>query len=101
MTRALDWKPAALRDLKRLPDATRRRIVEGIERFASSGQGDVRRLTDVAPPEIRLRIGDWRIRLADSGARRIGHHGFFRSEHRDTLWPAAAEWLDRGQTLRV
>jgi predicted alpha/beta hydrolase len=36
----------------------------------------------------------WPIRLADSGARRIGHHGFFRSEHRDTLWPAAAAWLD-------
>ena len=36
----------------------------------------------------------WRIRLADAGARRIGHHGFFRSEHRDTLWRAAAEWLD-------
>jgi predicted alpha/beta hydrolase len=36
----------------------------------------------------------WPIRLADSGARRIGHHGFFRSEHRATLWPAAAAWLD-------
>jgi predicted alpha/beta hydrolase len=36
----------------------------------------------------------WPIRLADAGARRIGHHGFFRSEFRDTLWPAAAAWLD-------
>jgi predicted alpha/beta hydrolase len=36
----------------------------------------------------------WRIRLADAGARRIGHHGFFRSEFRDTLWPAAGAWLD-------
>lgn len=36
----------------------------------------------------------WCIRLADSGARRIGHLGFFRSEHRDTLWPKALEWLD-------
>ncbi len=36
----------------------------------------------------------WPIRLADSGARRIGHHGFFRSEHRDTLRPAALAWLD-------
>jgi predicted alpha/beta hydrolase len=36
----------------------------------------------------------WPIRLADAGARRIGHHGFFRAEHRATLWPAAAEWLD-------
>jgi predicted alpha/beta hydrolase len=36
----------------------------------------------------------WPIRLADAGARKIGHHGFFRSELRDTLWTAAAEWLD-------
>jgi predicted alpha/beta hydrolase len=36
----------------------------------------------------------WRIRLADAGIRRIGHHGFFRSELGDTLWSAAAEWLD-------
>jgi len=43
----------------------------------------------------------WSIRLADSGARRIGHHGFFRSEHHATLWSAALDWLDRGQTLRV
>lgn len=36
----------------------------------------------------------WRIRLADTGARQIGHHGFFRSEHRETLWPMALRWLD-------
>jgi predicted alpha/beta hydrolase len=36
----------------------------------------------------------WRIRLADAGVKRIGHHGFFRSELRDTLWPAAAAWLE-------
>src|SRR4029078_4362689 len=27
----------------------------------------------------------WRIRLADAGARKIGHLGFFRNEFRDTL----------------
>jgi predicted alpha/beta hydrolase len=30
---------------------------------------------------------------ADAGATRIGHLGFFRPEHRDTLWRGAAEWL--------
>ncbi|MDB5598340.1 MAG: alpha/beta hydrolase family protein [Xanthobacteraceae bacterium] len=29
----------------------------------------------------------------DIGARRIGHFGFFRPEHRDTLWRDAAMWL--------
>lgn len=29
----------------------------------------------------------------DIGAKKIGHMGFFRPEHRDTLWRGAAEWL--------
>lgn len=29
----------------------------------------------------------------DVGARHIGHFGFFRPEHRDTLWRDAAAWL--------
>jgi predicted alpha/beta hydrolase len=31
---------------------------------------------------------------ADIGARKIGHFGFFRADHRDTLWRGAAEWLE-------
>lgn len=30
---------------------------------------------------------------AEAGAARIGHFGFFRPEHRDTLWRDAAVWL--------
>jgi predicted alpha/beta hydrolase len=30
----------------------------------------------------------------DIGATAIGHFGFFRPEHRDTLWRGAAEWLE-------
>lgn len=33
------------------------------------------------------------IHPADVGAAKIGHFGFFRPEHRDTLWRDAAEWL--------
>jgi predicted alpha/beta hydrolase len=36
----------------------------------------------------------WRIRLSDVGGARIGHHGFFRDQFRDTLWPQALAWLD-------
>ena len=28
-------------------------------------------------------------------ATKIGHFGFFRPEHRDTLWHDASEWLAR------
>jgi predicted alpha/beta hydrolase len=31
---------------------------------------------------------------ADADATGIGHLGFFRPEHRDTLWRGAAEWLE-------
>jgi predicted alpha/beta hydrolase len=34
------------------------------------------------------------IRPPDVGAERIGHFGFFRPEHRNTLWRQAAEWLE-------
>ncbi len=30
---------------------------------------------------------------ADADVKKIGHMGFFRSEHRETLWLAAADWL--------
>jgi predicted alpha/beta hydrolase len=30
---------------------------------------------------------------ADIGAGKIGHFGFFRPEHRDTLWREAADWI--------
>jgi len=33
------------------------------------------------------------IRPADVGAAKIGHFGFFRGEHRDSLWRDAAAWL--------
>jgi predicted alpha/beta hydrolase len=29
----------------------------------------------------------------DIGVKKIGHMGFFRPDHRDTLWRGAAEWL--------
>jgi len=32
---------------------------------------------------------------ADIGVKKIGHFGFFRSDHRDTLWRDAAAWLLR------
>ena len=34
---------------------------------------------------------------AHAGATRIGHFGFFRAAHRDTLWRGAAEWIEAGE----
>jgi len=33
------------------------------------------------------------VRPADVGVKAIGHFGFFRPEHRDTLWRGVAEWI--------
>ena len=30
---------------------------------------------------------------ADTGVSRIGHFGFFKPRHRETLWRDAAEWI--------
>lgn len=34
---------------------------------------------------------------AEAGVAKIGHFGFFRPDHRDTLWRNAAEWLQAGE----
>ena len=34
---------------------------------------------------------------ADAGVTKIGHFGFFRPEHRDTLWRGAAEWIETAE----
>jgi len=44
-----------------------------------------------AKPEILT------ITPADVGVGKIGHFGFFRPEHRDTLWRGAAEWIDAAE----
>jgi predicted alpha/beta hydrolase len=51
-----------------------------VEHMASHFTGNIERST-------------WPIGLADAGGQRIGHLGFFREQFRDTLWPAAYQWL--------
>jgi predicted alpha/beta hydrolase len=33
------------------------------------------------------------VKPSDVEAKAIGHFGFFRPEHRDTLWRGVAEWI--------
>jgi mRNA interferase RelE/StbE len=64
MSRALEWTPAAERDLRRLDFQVRERIRQAVYRFADSGHGDVVKVQGVAR-EWRLRVGDWRIRFTE------------------------------------
>ncbi|MYA78934.1 MAG: type II toxin-antitoxin system RelE/ParE family toxin [Acidobacteriia bacterium] len=49
----------ARRDLRRIDPRTRTRIVAGIEQYAETGAGDVKRLQ--TRTGLRLRVGDWRV----------------------------------------
>ncbi len=60
MNYQIDFKPRAVRDLKKLPPQDNRRIVEKIEAMQSDLTGDVKRLTNFTP-EYRLRVGDYRV----------------------------------------
>ena len=58
--------PSAARELEHLakhdPEGYRR-IKEGLQRFAETGRGDIKR----ARKMLRLRIGDWRVYLGAVG----------------------------------
>lgn len=60
MTRSVYLTTSASRDLDGLDPDVRDRIVAVIRRFAETGHGDVRKLTDTEGLR-RLRVGDWRI----------------------------------------
>jgi len=40
-----------------------RRVKRGVERFAETGGGNVKRLQGIDPPEYRPRVGAWRVSL--------------------------------------
>ena len=65
MIRRVFWRPdaiAAIRHLKRESRDESRRIGWAIDRFTTSGLGDVKKLTGQRG-EFRLRVGDWRVRF--------------------------------------
>ena len=49
----------ARRDLRRIDPRTRTRIVAGIEQYAETGAGDIKRVQ--TQTGLRLRVGDWRV----------------------------------------
>jgi len=58
---SIKWRRRAEKDLGRLDRAARTRVIDAVERFAATREGDIRRLQDITPPLFRLRIGDLRV----------------------------------------
>jgi mRNA-degrading endonuclease RelE of RelBE toxin-antitoxin system len=58
----IQWDRTAFKDLERLDKPVRIRILEAVERFKTTGHGDVAYLEGtVAPRQYRLRVGEWRL----------------------------------------
>jgi mRNA-degrading endonuclease RelE of RelBE toxin-antitoxin system len=72
VTWELVWLPAAIKDLRRLDRRTAERIREATRRFAETGHGDIRRVQS-RPPELGLRVGDWRVFFVYVHAERAIH----------------------------
>ena len=60
-------KDKAKAELRAIDQPTAMRILYGLERYVSTGEGDVKRLQGIEPPEFRLRVGDYRVRFHESG----------------------------------
>lgn len=67
MGKKIAWTEPAKAHLRALDQPTALRILRAMARFLATGEGDIKRLQDVEPPELRLRVGDYRVRFHDLG----------------------------------
>jgi mRNA interferase RelE/StbE len=61
------WNDQAKAQLRAIDQNTALRILHALARYLETGEGDVKRLQNIEPPEFRLRVGDYRIRFHDQG----------------------------------
>lgn len=62
MSRQLLWSSPATREFRKLEPQLQDRILAALDR-ALDGAGDIRPLTNTDPPQLRLRVGDYRVRF--------------------------------------
>jgi mRNA-degrading endonuclease RelE of RelBE toxin-antitoxin system len=67
MRKMLVWTDQAKSQLRAIDQSAALRILHVRARFLATGDGDVKRLQDIDPPEFRLRAGDYRIRFHECG----------------------------------
>ena len=49
--REIEWTETALADMAALDKGIARRVQQSVERFAATGSGNTKRLTDIQPPQ--------------------------------------------------
>jgi hypothetical protein len=67
MAKRIEWTPIARADVRRIDRQTALGLLEDLADYVLTGHGDVDRLTDVSPPELRLRIRNYRLLFYDHG----------------------------------
>jgi mRNA-degrading endonuclease RelE of RelBE toxin-antitoxin system len=67
MKKKIVWSDRAKANLRAIEQATALRILHTLARVLATGEGDVKRLQNIEPPEFRLRVGDYRVRFYDFG----------------------------------
>ncbi len=65
MSKKIVWSDRAKANLRAIEQTTAMRILHALARLLATGEGDVKRLQDVDPPEFRLRVRDYRVRFRD------------------------------------
>ncbi len=65
--RHVEWTDPAKADLRAIDQSTALRILHAIARYLATSDGDVKHLQNVDPPQLRLRVGDYRVRFRDLG----------------------------------
>ena len=63
MSYSVAWSRQAIKSLKKLSKQDQSRILDGVEQFAITEYGDVKKLKAVKDDAYRLRIGSWRVRF--------------------------------------
>jgi mRNA interferase RelE/StbE len=66
--REIHWTEQSLEDMAALDQGMARRVKQSVERFATAGAGNVKRLQGIDPPEFRLRVGNYRVRFRQDAA---------------------------------
>ena len=77
MSREIEIRPRAEKDLRAIPKRDGERIARAIFALGTSLTGDVKKLTNFTP-EYRLRVGDWRVLFEIAGDKII----IYRIVHR-------------------
>ena len=61
----IDFDANVQSELRAIDRRSAFQILQAIDGYSATGAGDVTRLQNVNPPELRLRVGDYRVRFYD------------------------------------